>query len=209
MTPPAAPRGAVDASHFLPHLRFRPRRPAVPANATRAGKAPTAGLAPPRGRPYPLGRKSSVVAGGLDRAERRVDRHRRRRRARRATYSVQLTVAGWMLVDDATGSTSGIVPASECESTPRSTARLLVVVVGLAGGGVPEPAGTDRVQSTSTRCETPVVPLIATCGYASTRYDDPAASDCVATCVALDPSVAAAVFDPNSLRQRRSARHGA
>ena len=62
---------------------------------------------------------------------------------------VQLTVAGWTLVDDATGSTSGIVPAVECVRE-RSTAKPLVVVVGLAGGGVPEPAGTDSVQSTST-----------------------------------------------------------
>ena len=71
------------------------------------------------------------------------------------------------------------------------------MVVGFAGGGVPEPAGTDSVQSTSTCC--PRARLITACGYAITRYDDPAASDCVATCVALVPSVVAAVFDPYSL----------
>ena len=41
--------------------------------------------------------------------------------------------------------------------------------------------------------------MITACGYAITRYEDPAASDCVATCVALVPSVVAAVFDPYSL----------
>ena len=79
-----------------------------------------------------------------------------------AAVSLQFTVAGWMLVDDATGSTSGIVAACACVLEPRSTARLLVVVVGLAGGGVPEPDGTESVQSTST-CW-PAVPLITACG---------------------------------------------
>ena len=65
---------------------------------------------------------------------------------------MQLTVAGWTLVDEATGSTSGIVPAAGFAIDVTSTASVLVVVVGLAGGGVPEPAGTDSVQSTSTCC---------------------------------------------------------
>ncbi|HEX4279141.1 MAG TPA: hypothetical protein VHZ27_00150, partial [Solirubrobacteraceae bacterium] len=48
--------------------------------------------------------------------------------------SVQLTVADWLPFDDATGRTSGIVPASDGAAEPRSTARLFVVVVGFAGG---------------------------------------------------------------------------
>jgi hypothetical protein len=112
--------------------------------------------------------------------------------------SLQLTVAGWMLVEEATGSTSGIVPAAGFAIAPTSTAKVFVVVVGLAGGGVPEPAGTDSVQSTST-CWFATPAVITACGYAITKYDDPAASDCVATCVALFPSVVAAVFDPYSL----------
>src|SRR6185437_2941302 len=42
--------------------------------------------------------------------------------------SLQLTVAAWALVEDATGKTSGIVPACELVLDPSSTARLLVVV---------------------------------------------------------------------------------
>ena len=70
--------------------------------------------------------------------------------------SAQLTVAVCAPVDDATGNTSGIVPACEFPLDPISTARLLVVLE------VPVPGGTDSVQSTSTRC--PVVPLITACG---------------------------------------------
>ena len=110
--------------------------------------------------------------------------------------AVQLTVASWLLGDDATGKASGTVPASECVLEATSTARLLVVVVGFDGGGVPEPAGTDSVQPTSTCC--PDAPLITACGYASTRYEDPAASDSEATCVEVAPSVVAAAFDPYS-----------
>lgn len=112
--------------------------------------------------------------------------------------SVQVTDAGWMLVEEATGSTSGIVPAAEFAVEVTSTARVFVVVVGFAGGGVPDPAGTDSVQSISTCCGLDPA-VITACGYAITRYDDPAASDCVATCVALFRSVVAAVFDPYSL----------
>jgi hypothetical protein len=114
-----------------------------------------------------------------------------------AAVSVQLTLAGWTLVEEATGSTSGIVPAAGFALDATSTASVFVVVVGLAGGGVPDPAGTDSVQSTSTCCP-PSPAVITACGYAITKYEDPAASDWVATCVALDPSVVAAVFDPYS-----------
>src|SRR5689334_777509 len=102
--------------------------------------------------------------------------------------SVQLTVAVWAPVADATGRTSGIVPAWSWVLA-RSTARLLVVVV--VDVGVTVPGGTDRVQLTSTRCAGVDVVLITACGYARTRYEDPAASDWVATVVALVPSVTA------------------
>ena len=116
-----------------------------------------------------------------------------------AAVSVQLTVAGWTLVDEATGRTSGIVPAAGFALDATSTASVFVVVVGLAGGGVPDPAGTDSVQATSTCCPPSGPAVMTACGYAITRYEDPAASDWLATCVALVPSVVAAVFDPYSL----------
>src|SRR5690348_12662614 len=81
--------------------------------------------------------------------------------------SVQLTVAVCALAADATGSTSGIVPAWPWVA-PRSTTRLLVVVV--VDVGVIVAGGTDRVQLTSTPW---ALPLITACGYARTRYEDP------------------------------------
>jgi hypothetical protein len=75
-----------------------------------------------------------------------------------AAVSAQLTVAISALVADATGNTSGIVAACESVLDRISTARLLEVL------DVPVPGGTDSVQSTSTRCAAPVVPLITACG---------------------------------------------